>query len=39
MYFTDLGGSVYAADLDGSKKKEILTNMGDLTGICVAHFE
>jgi DNA-binding beta-propeller fold protein YncE len=33
MFFTDLGGSVYSANLDGSVKKVLLTGQGALTGI------
>jgi hypothetical protein len=33
MFFTDLGGTVYSAALDGSKKKALLTGQGSLTGI------
>jgi len=33
MYFTDLGGTVYVANLDGSAQKKILTGQGSLTGI------
>ncbi|MGH9738069.1 MAG: 3-hydroxyacyl-CoA dehydrogenase [Candidatus Acidiferrales bacterium] len=33
MYFTDLGGSVYSANLDGSGEKTLLSGMGSLTGI------
>jgi hypothetical protein len=33
MFFTDLGGSVYSANLDGSDKKVLLTGQGALTGI------
>lgn len=33
MFFTDLGGTVYAANLDGSDKKALLTGQGSLTGI------
>ena len=33
MYFTDLGGTVYAAHLDGSAEKKVLTAQGSLTGI------
>jgi hypothetical protein len=33
MFFTDLGGTVYAANLDGSGKKALLTGQGGLTGI------
>jgi hypothetical protein len=33
MYYTDLGGHVYSANLDGSNNKTILTGQGELTGI------
>ena len=33
MYFTDLGGSVYSANLDGSDEKTLLRDMGSVTGI------
>jgi hypothetical protein len=33
MYFTDLGGDVYSANLDGSDEKTLLSEMGGLTGI------
>ena len=33
MYFTDLGGTVYSANLDGSDKQTLLTRQGGLTGI------
>jgi len=33
MFFTDLGGSVYSAKLDGSDEKTLLSDMGGLTGI------
>jgi len=33
MYYTDLGGSVYSARLDGSDSKTLLTGQGSLTGI------
>ncbi|MFD9003043.1 3-hydroxyacyl-CoA dehydrogenase [Streptomyces sp. NPDC059582] len=33
IYVTDLGGSVYAAGLDGADPKEILVAQGNLTGI------
>jgi sugar lactone lactonase YvrE len=36
MYVTDLGGNVYAADLDGSNRREILILQGNLTGIARA---
>jgi DNA-binding beta-propeller fold protein YncE len=36
MFVTDLGGNVYAADLDGSNRREILFAQGNLTGIAYA---
>jgi DNA-binding beta-propeller fold protein YncE len=36
MFFTDLGGSVYRADLDGSNEQTILYAQGNLTGIAYA---
>src|SRR3954465_7331323 len=36
MFLTDLGGSVYSANLDGSNKKTILAAQGNLTGIVYA---
>ncbi|WP_127355735.1 3-hydroxyacyl-CoA dehydrogenase [Actinacidiphila soli] len=36
MYVTDLAGNVYAADLDGSNRREILVLQGNLTGIARA---
>jgi len=36
MFFTDLGGSVYSARLDGSGEKVLLTGQGSLTGIAYA---
>ncbi|WP_432173010.1 YncE family protein [Streptomyces sp. Tue6028] len=36
MYVTDLAGNVYAADLDGSNRIEILVLQGNLTGIAHA---
>jgi DNA-binding beta-propeller fold protein YncE len=33
MFVTDLGGTVYAAGLDGSNAREILVAQGNLTGI------
>jgi sugar lactone lactonase YvrE len=33
MFFTDLGGNVYSANLDGSDEKTLLSEMGGLTGI------
>ncbi|MGN6558990.1 MAG: 3-hydroxyacyl-CoA dehydrogenase [Candidatus Nitrosocosmicus sp.] len=33
MYLTDLGGSVYSANLDGSNKNTLLSMQGNLTGI------
>jgi DNA-binding beta-propeller fold protein YncE len=36
MYVTDLGGSVYRTNLDGSDKKTLLFAQGNLTGIAYA---
>jgi len=36
MFLTDLGGSVYSANLDGSNKKTLLGADGNLTGIVYA---
>jgi DNA-binding beta-propeller fold protein YncE len=36
MFLTDLGGSVYSANLDGSNKKAVLAAEGNLTGIVYA---
>jgi DNA-binding beta-propeller fold protein YncE len=36
MYFTDLGGTVYGAKLDGSDERALLTGQGGLTGIAFA---
>jgi hypothetical protein len=33
MFFTDLGGNVYTANLNGSDEKTLLSEMGGLTGI------
>jgi DNA-binding beta-propeller fold protein YncE len=33
MFFTDLSGTVYSANLDGSNEKALLTGQGGLTGI------
>ncbi len=33
MFFTDLGGNVYSANLDGSDKRTLFTGQGSLTGI------
>lgn len=33
MFYTDLAGSVYSANLDGSNKKTLLVGEGNLTGI------
>lgn len=36
MYFTDLNGSVYRANLDGTDEKALFVDIGDCTGIaCV----
>ena len=34
MFFTDLAGSVYSANLDGSNEKMLAAGLGNLTGIC-----
>lgn len=40
MFFTDLGGSLYTAALDGSDKQIVLEkNIGDLTGIYYVDFD
>jgi hypothetical protein len=36
MFMTDLGGSVYSANFDGSNKKTLLFAQGNLTGIAYA---
>jgi hypothetical protein len=36
MFFPDLGGNVYSANLDGTDKKVLLTGQGTLTGIAYA---
>jgi hypothetical protein len=36
MFLTDLAGSVYSANLDGSNKKALLIVEGNLTGIVYA---
>ena len=36
MFITDLAGSVYSANLDGSNKKALLMGEGNLTGIAYA---
>ena len=36
MFFTDLGGSVYSADLDGKNERNFLYAQGNLTGIAYA---
>jgi DNA-binding beta-propeller fold protein YncE len=36
MFMTDLGGSVYSCNLDGSNKKNILFAQGNLSGIAYA---
>ena len=38
MFLTDLGGSVYSANLDGSNKKNLLFAQGNLTGITYVEF-
>ena len=36
MFVTDLGGSVYSADLDGKNQRNFLFAQGNLTGIAYA---
>jgi low-density lipoprotein receptor class B len=36
MFITDIGGSVYSANLDGTNKKTLLFYQGNLTGIAYA---
>jgi hypothetical protein len=36
MFMTDLGGSIYSANLDGSNRKTLLAAEGNLTGIAYA---
>jgi hypothetical protein len=36
MFVTDLAGSVYLSDIDGSRRREILYAQGNLTGIAYA---
>lgn len=33
MFFTDFGGSLYVARLDGSEKHALLTAQGNLSGV------
>ena len=39
MYMTDLNGSVYRANFDGSDERVILPDVGDLTGITFAQID
>ena len=39
MFFTDLGGSAYRCNLDGTEKKAILFAEGNLTGIAYAEIQ
>jgi hypothetical protein len=36
MFFSDLGGSVYSAKLDGSERKPLTVAQGNLTGVAYA---
>jgi 3-hydroxyacyl-CoA dehydrogenase len=36
MFFSDLAGTVYSANLDGSKKRALLVAQGNLTGVAYA---
>ncbi|HEY6804918.1 MAG TPA: 3-hydroxyacyl-CoA dehydrogenase NAD-binding domain-containing protein [Pyrinomonadaceae bacterium] len=38
MFFADLGGSVYSANLDGSEKRALLVAQGNLTGVAYVDF-
>jgi DNA-binding beta-propeller fold protein YncE len=38
MFVTDLAGSLYTANLDGSNQKTLLATMGNLTGIAYVEF-
>jgi DNA-binding beta-propeller fold protein YncE len=38
MFFSDLGGSVYSAKLDGSEKRALTFAQGNLTGVAYADF-
>jgi hypothetical protein len=38
MFVTDLGGSIYSANLDGSNKKTVLDWQGNLSGIAYVEF-
>jgi hypothetical protein len=38
MFLTDLGGSVYSANLDGSNAKNLLFAEGNLSGIAYVEF-
>ena len=39
MFFSDLGGSVYSAKLDGSDKRPLVLAQGNLTGVAYADFK
>lgn len=39
MFLTDLGGSVYSANLDGSDKKTLLFAQGNLSGIAYTEIQ
>jgi hypothetical protein len=39
MFVTDLGGSVYTADLDGKNARVILAAQGNLSGIAYVAVE
>ena len=36
LFMTDLAGTVYLADLDGSNRRQIMVAQGNLTGIAYA---
>jgi hypothetical protein len=39
MFMTDLAGSVYSANLDGSDQKTLLFGQGNLTGVAYAEIQ
>jgi hypothetical protein len=39
MFFSDLGGSVYSAKLDGSEKRMLTFAEGNLTGVAYAELD
>jgi hypothetical protein len=37
MFITDLLGGVYRANMDGSEEKVLISDLGTVTGIAIAH--